>query len=85
MFSLGQVVMTRGVADAVPAAVVFDLICRHASGDFGDLCKEDRALNEAAITDGGRILSAYETPHGNFYVITEWDRSVTTVLFKHEY
>lgn len=56
MFSLGQIVMTRGVADAVPAAVVFDLICRHAAGDFGDLCKEDRALNAAAITDGGRVL-----------------------------
>lgn len=85
MFSLGQVVMTRGVADAVPAEVVFGLVCRHAAGDFGDLCNEDWAMNTAAVRDGGRILSAYETPHGNFYVITEWDRSVTTVLFKHEY
>lgn len=61
------------------------LIARHASGDWGDLCAEDKQANEDAIQDGDRILSAYKLEGAKFYVITEADRSATTVLLAGEY
>lgn len=62
-----------------------DLINRHSSGDWGDLCASDKNLNDQAITDGSRILSAYVVAGEKLYVITEWDRSYTTVLLASEY
>ena len=86
-FPLGQVYFTRGVLDqlsnsaAVPAA-----LARHAVGDWGDVCEEDKQLNDAALRDGTRLLSAYRAENGaRFWVITEADRSTTTVLLPDEY
>jgi len=59
---------------------------RHASGDWGDLCRDDWKLNNSALTQEDRILSSYTTREGvKFWIITECDRSATTVLLPDEY
>jgi len=62
------------------------LLQRHCSGDWGDLSTEDVRANDTAIQDGSRLLSAYVLPDGSkVYVITEWNRSYTTILRADEY
>jgi len=87
LFDLGQVVATPGAVEFGERGVdLFELICRHRSGDWGGgLCEEDKALNEAALKDGSRILSAYITPMGKLWIITEADHSSTTILLPEEY
>jgi hypothetical protein len=62
------------------------LLERHVTGDFGDLCDEDKATNLMAIAEGGRVFSSYEVaPRVKVWVITEADRSATTLLLPSEY
>ena len=61
------------------------LLDRHRWGDWGDLCADDKQANEDALNHGARILSHYVTPGGRLYVITEADRSSTTILRPEEY
>ncbi|MBH1829224.1 plasmid related protein [Stenotrophomonas maltophilia] len=61
------------------------LVARHVRGDFGDLCDEDRESNRQAIQYGSRVLSSYELKGGKVWIITEADRSVTTVLLPSDY
>ena len=83
---LGQQVITPGALAAVSADDVRDALARHARGDWGDLCHEDSKQNDDAIATGGRVLSAYRSPSGTrFWIITEADRSSTTVLLPEEY
>ena len=83
---LGQVVITANAAEQLPQADVILAIRRHASGDWGDVDDEDRRANDRAIQEGTRLLSAYHTTGGiKFWIITEWDRSVTTVLLPEDY
>lgn len=82
---LGRCVATRGVVANLPPEVVNRMIRRHEAGDWGDLCREDKAANKRALKSGERVLSCYPSEHGKVYVITEWDRSLTTVLFAEEY
>ena len=63
----------------------FDLLARHATGDWGDLCAFDRRQNEIALREGLRVLSSYDLLAGRVRIITEADRSVTTVLLPEEY
>jgi hypothetical protein len=82
--------MTRGVNDKVVdnggvAKFVWESLKRHAKGDWGDLCQEDKQENELSLKEGFRILSAYEHQGEKIWVITEADRSATTVLFPEEY
>jgi hypothetical protein len=63
----------------------FDYLARHATGDWGDLCAFDRHQNEIALRDGYRIFSSFETPAGRVWVITEADRSVTSILLPEDY
>lgn len=85
-FPLGQTVATRGVVATLPHDDIVHALYRHSRGDWGDLCEEDRALNEESLQTGGRLFSVYHSvSRVKFYVITEWDRSVTTVLLPHEY
>ena len=92
-FDLGNTVATRGVYDLMEASLDFNLFVgaslnRHRIGDWGDLCTEDKQLNNASLHDGGRIMSAYEHPEHpdwKIWIITEWDRSATTILFPSEY
>lgn len=88
---LGRVVSTRGVAKwveespEVRSAGEMRALRRHASGDWGKVCQEDKAVNDEALSDGNRLLSCYDIDGRDVWVITEWDRSVTTILFPEEY
>lgn len=85
-FPLGQLVMTAGIHALWEQGLnVVALIQRHASKDWGDLDTHDQRMNAQALRNGDRIFSCYETPHGKVYVITEHDRSVTSVLLPSEY
>ena len=86
-FTLGQCFATSGVVQVLQGAELdpMTLVQRHHGGDWGDLCAEDVQANEAAIREGYRILSAYTVAGQKVYVITEANRSVTTVLLSSEY
>ena len=85
-FALGQICITPGAKVRLYHNDVVTALNRHRSGDFGDVCEEDKALNEEAIETGDRILSAYIDRNGiKFWIITEWDRSATTILLPSEY
>jgi len=86
--SLGQVVATPGALAALDQADMtpLPLLVRHARGDWGDLDDEDRQANDDAVRNGGRVLSAYHLPTGEkLWIITEADRSSTTLLLPSEY
>jgi len=85
-FPLGQVVITRNALDTLLSRDVRRALARHASGDWGDLCEEDHQQNEVCLSAGCRLFSAYQTADGTkFWIITEADRSVTTVLLPEDY
>ncbi len=85
---LGQILATPGAIAALAEAGVHpaELLNRHVRGDWGDLCPEDKGLNDRAAREGGRLFSAYRLPGGEkVWVITEADRSGTTLLLPAEY
>lgn len=83
---LGQVVATANAAGTLPQDEILVAFRRHASGDWGDVDEEDRESNDRAFQHGDRLLSVYHTAEGiKFWIITEWDRSVTTVLMPGDY
>ncbi len=84
---LGRVVATPGALETILGAGgdPFSYVARHASGDWGDLCASDRRENERSLRHGWRILSSYPVGEGRVWVITEADRSVTTILLPEEY
>ena len=85
-FPAGQLVITPGAMEAVPCDDVVKALKRHLSGDWGDLCPRDREENDLSLKEGYRLLSAYVTGSGTkFWIITEGDRSVTTILLPDEY
>lgn len=87
LFDPGQLVATPGALNhlALYACTPSALIGRHLSVDWGDLDIRDRKLNDEAVVGGVRILSAYVVAGLKLFVITEWDRSYTTVLLASEY
>ena len=89
-FSLGKLVMTKGVHDRMNSDIdfaigVLESMEKYCSGDWGDLCESDKTENEKAIRDSERIFALYNIGSDKIYIITEWDRSVTTILFPYEY
>lgn len=85
-FPLGQVVITANAKDTLHPEDVPIALARHVSGDWGDLCDEDRQENERALTEGRRLFSVYRDRCSlKFYIITEWDRSATTILLPEDY
>ncbi|MBP6448032.1 MAG: hypothetical protein KA341_14600, partial [Saprospiraceae bacterium] len=95
-FHPGQMVQTRGIFDACCEhhpffTFVRSSIARHLQGDWGDCCEQDRDSNDIALQGGGRLFSVYHIPDGLYgleckiWIITESDRSYTTVLFPSEY
>ncbi len=91
LFKAGQIAMTKGVNDMVAgdgafAEFIFGALKRHLSGDWGDVCREDAQENEWSLAHGERLLSSYiYTKQVKVWIITEADRSVTTILFPDEY
>lgn len=85
-FSLGRLVATPHAISSLSPENIRNALRRHAIGDWGYLSEEDRLANEQALLGGERLLSVYRSEAGvKFYVITEWDRSVTTVLLPEDY
>lgn len=89
-FSLGKIFSSAGVheimsRDSAFMKFVHSSLARHAKGDWGDLCEEDKRENELSLRKGFRLLSAYKNDEHKIWIITEADRSVTTVLFPEEY
>ena len=84
---LGHVVATPGALDVVRThgLDVIALLHRHQRGDWGELSDHDALANDHAVEGGARVLSAYETAGGRLWIITEADRSATTVLLPSEY
>jgi hypothetical protein len=84
---LGRVVTTPGALKLLMEARVqpFNYLARHAAGDWGELCAFDRRQNEIALRDGLRVFSSYDAPAGRVWIITEADRSITTILLPEEY
>ncbi len=84
-FPLGQLVITREAAGRLTAEEIAAGIIRHARGDWGDLSPADAAENELSLREGFRLLSAYGKGDRRFWIITEADRSATTVLLPDDY
>jgi hypothetical protein len=88
-FALGKLVATPGALQALKESgqPAWHFISRHMAGDWGEeLPAEDRDANLQALLDGSRLLSAYRTSQGTkLWVITEADRSLTTILLPEEY
>jgi len=84
-FPLGQVVITRNALDSLTPEEVNEGIRRHASGDWGNICPDDAAMNNEALETSDRLLSAYGSGKRTFWIITESDRSVTTILMPEDY
>jgi hypothetical protein len=87
LFPLGQIVATPAVTDhfAKQGLSPLDYLSRHVTGDWGDVPPEDAAANVASIERGTRILSSYKVAAETVWIITEADRSSTTLLFPSEY
>lgn len=92
-FELGQLVSTKAVHERMQKDLEFKYFCgksleRHRLCDWGDLCESDKKLNNIALDTGERLMSAYvfnEETDEKIWIITERDRSVTTILFPSEY
>jgi hypothetical protein len=92
-FPLGRLVATPGALKAITEAGQSPefFLGKHVAGDWGELCEEDKRLNDQALVDGSRLLSAYRTLRGaKIWIITEatddaGNRAATTILLPQEY
>jgi hypothetical protein len=87
LFPAGQIVATPGALALLEQAnkTPLEFLSRHLRGDWGDLCQEDKTENELSLKNGFRLLSSYRVKTETLWVITEADRSVTTILLPNEY
>ena len=83
-FPLGRIVMTEAAHVTLDHETVHDAIARHARGDWGLRCDEDREQNERSLREGSQLTSAYHDGWDWFYIITEADRASTCVLLADE-
>lgn len=86
-FQLGQIVATPGALDVLDRVAVnaAELLQRHQSGDWGSVPAEDAEENDHSVVNGNRILSSYTLGEDRIWIITEADRSYTTLLLPEEY
>ncbi len=85
-FELGRIVATPGALDALAPEEPLVLLQRHQSGDWGEVDGHDQRANNRALKDGTRVLSSYTLPGGRkVWILTEADRSATTILLPEEY
>lgn len=94
LFEMGQLVATPGAIAACSPERLRECLRRHLRGDWGEVCRDDKATNDEALTEGNRLLSAYAIDPAEpckgygencLWIITEADRSVTTFLLPEEY
>lgn len=86
LFPMGRIVMTRGVQASIAADEILVAVIRHSQGDWGNLCEEDEKRNDEAMVYSMRLFSQYLASDGTkFWIITEQDRSYTTILLPNEY
>lgn len=86
LFPTGTIVLTRAAWNELAWADVEAALKRHIHGDWGELDADDRALNDRSLARGNRLLSVYRDAKGTrFWIITEADRSSTTVLLSEDY
>lgn len=98
LFELGQLAATAGIAEAMNGCeafrqFVFQCLGRYCNGDWGEMDEGDVEMNnESLALDEGRLMASYDMPADipieyadRIWIITEWDRSVTTILFPDEY
>ena len=87
LFALGQVVSTPNALRFAEAEYIdlLALLVRHQSGDWGDVSEKDRESNEEALLMPLRIMSSYKFSNDKIWIITEADRSVTTILLPSDY
>jgi hypothetical protein len=86
LFPLGRAVITPNALDILVSADVMAALGRHVAGDWGDVCPEDWEENELSLKEGFRLLSSYRDSKGTtFWIVTEADRSATTVLLPEDY
>lgn len=86
LFPMGRVVVTGGAIEAVSLGDIATGLLRHARGNWGKVSADDRAANDRALVSGGRLLSVYRDHNGiQFWILTETDRSATTVLLPEDY
>ena len=89
-FKLGKLVMTNEIHNCTTKDVNFDsevaaAFKRYVKGDWGNVSGTDKLINEEALKEGGTLMGIYDTSKGEIWIITEWDGSVTTILFPDEY
>ncbi len=84
-FPLGEVYASAGAAERLAENALLQILHRHYCGDWGDLGDGDKRVNEEALQNDERILSRYDLECGSLYIVTEADRSVTTVMSVEEY
>ena len=88
LFGLGRLVATPGALELLTRAeqTPLEFLARHSRGEWGECCPEDAKENDFSVKAGFRILSVYSTRTGEkLWIITEADRSVTTLLTPSEY
>ncbi len=87
LFALGQTLATPGAMVVMQGLDIspLSLLCRHQRGDWGDLDEDDKEENDLSVKEGFRIFSAYAFDTVKLWVITEADRSATTILLPEEY
>ncbi len=85
-FPLGRLVATPNALEHIPNPDIMAALLRHLTGDWGDVDEHDREENELSLKEGFRLLSVYRSAKGvKFWIITEADRSATTVLLPEDY
>lgn len=86
LFRFGKVAITAAAMQALSPNTVAEALDRHAKGDWGTVCKKDWEANDLALSEPGRLLSAYEAKDQTvFWIITEWNRTATTILLPSDY
>jgi len=87
LFPMGNLYITRHAKEVVSHQDIQSIMARHLGGDWGLVCEEDWEANEQALIHGTRLLSIYRTTEEAqlVWVITEADRSATTILLPEEY
>ena len=85
-FSPGRMLVMKRVIDIIPQEELLAALNRHLNCDWGDVSDSDRRSNDHALTAGERLVSCYHSKNDvKFYIITEWDRSLTTILLAEDY